>query len=337
MPPPFTPSRRSILKALGTAAVSLAAQSAFANHHAAADAPPFRITLLGTAGGPPPHVGRSQPACLLEIAEKAYLIDAGENVAQQLVRAGCPSPRLSATFLTHLHWDHVLGLDYLMASGWMMGRRAPLPIWGPPGTTEYVNRTVRQIQLGEDIFRAQATDRPPLAQLYPASQTDKTAPHVIYEDGTVTVRAVENSHFSLIRAEPHSYGADRALSYRFDTPQGSVVVTGDTGPSAALEEFARGADVLVAEVTDLPSMRAALQATGTIGATLETLMQHMEHQHLTPEAVGRMAKAAGVSKLVLTHFVVGRSFDPDTFAAQIRPYFGGEIIVGKDLAKISVR
>lgn len=292
------------------------------------------VTLLGTAGGPPPHPGRSQPASLLQIGGKTYLIDAGENVGQQLLRAGVVPSRVDAAFLTHLHWDHILGLDYLMATGWMLGRRQPMPIWGPPGTRTLVDRTVQAIGVGEDIFRAQAQERPPLASLYPAREVDVTAPQQLFDDGTVRVSAVANSHFGQIRSAPHDYGVDKAYSYRFDTAQGAVVFTGDTGPSDALASFAKGATLMVAEIVDLPSMRAALQAAGSSGHELDVLMQHMEHQHLTADALGQLAQKAGVMTLALSHYVIGRDFNPADFVAPLRRHYSGKIIVGQDLAVI---
>jgi len=295
-----------------------------------------KITLLGTAGGPPPHLSRSQPGNLIEVDGRAYLIDAGENAAQQLLRAGSAPQKPVAAFLTHLHWDHTLGLDYLMASGWMMGRREPMAVWGLPGTRELVARTVKAVEVGEGIFRAQATDRPGLASLYPAREVNLAAPRVLLEDGVVKISAAANSHFAQIRAPRHRYGEDKAYSYRFDTSYGAVVFTGDTGPSEALTQFAKGAAVVVAEITDLASMRLGLQQAGNSGPTLETLMQHMEHQHLTPAKVGKLASSAGVGKLVLSHYVIGRGFDPESFVAQIRPFFAGEIVVGHDLTTVTL-
>ncbi len=321
--------RRGFLGVLAGAA--LAAPFAAAAQPAAKGA---RIVLLGTKGGPPPEGGRSQPATLLEVDGKAYLIDAGENVGQQLVRAGAAPQRVAAAFLTHLHWDHTLGLDYLMASGWMMGRTAPMPVWGPPGTRELVARTVKAVQLGEDIFRPQAPDRPKLASLYPAREVALTGPRELLNDGTVKVSAVANSHFAQLHAPRHAYGEDAAHSYRFDTAYGSAVFTGDTGPSEALARFTKGADVLVAEVTDLPSMRVALAAAGSTGKTLELLMQHMEHQHLTATALGELARDAGVKKLVLTHYVVGRNFRAEDLVPPLRASFAGEIVVGEDLTVV---
>jgi ribonuclease BN (tRNA processing enzyme) len=65
-------------------------------------------------------------------------------------------------------------------------------------------------------------------------------------------------------------------------------------------------------------------------------MQHMEHQHLTPAKVGKLASSAGVGKLVLSHYVIGRGFDPESFVAQIRPFFAGEIVVGHDLTTVTL-
>jgi ribonuclease BN (tRNA processing enzyme) len=319
--------RRTLMALLG-ATIALPAQGlAQRSGHA-------RVTLLGTAGGPPPHAGRSQPASLLEIGGKAYLVDAGENVGQQLLRAGLATSQVDTTFLTHLHWDHSLGLDYLMATGWMRGRRRPMPIWGPPGTAKLVQRTVQAIGVGEEIFRAQAETRPPIASLYPAREVDVSAATRLFDDKVVQASAIANSHFAEIRSAPHDYGVDKGYSYRFDTPVGAIVFTGDTGPSDTLADFAKGATLMVAEIVDLPSMRGALIAAGSNGRELDLLMQHMAHQHLTADALGQLAAQADVRTLALSHYVVGRDFDPTAFVAPLRRHYGGKIVVGRDLTVI---
>lgn len=294
-----------------------------------------KITLLGTAGGPPPHRGESQPASLLVVDGKAYLIDAGENAGQQLLKAGVTSQKLDAAFVTHLHWDHTLGLDYLMATGWMNGRRSVLPILGPPGLGKFVRLELAAVGLGENIFRAQADSRPKLSSLYAPREIAACAPAEVYKDATVTVTASCNSHFAHVRAKDHEYGADRALSYRFDTKYGAITFTGDTGPSEAVERLAKDSDVLVSEIVDLPSMEKAL-AFSNSGKDLDLLMSHMKHQHLTPGEVGKLATRAGVRKLVLTHFVYGPGFRPEEFKAQVARHYAGEIIVAKDLETVSL-
>ena len=291
------------------------------------------VVTLGTAGGPPPHEGRSQPATLLEVDGHQYLIDAGEGVRYQMRQIGIVRPALDAVFITHLHWDHVLGLDYLMASDWMQGRTVPLPILGPPGAVYWLSRVTASVEVGADIFASQADPRPPIASLFPVQTVASCDPAQVFADDTVTVTAVCNTHFAEVRSADHSYGEDRGLSYRFDTAHGSITFTGDTGPSEALAELAKGSDVLVSEIVDIDSIAAALRAYGQDNPTL---LQHMAHQHLTPEEVGRLATAAGVKTVILTHFVMGSRFNPDDFAAKVKAYFDGEVIVGHDLARYPV-
>src|SRR3546814_20936087 len=58
---------------------------------------------------------------------------------------------------------------------------------------------------------------------------------------------------TLFRSTPYqtfNAGRDKSFSYRFETPGRVIVFIGDTGPSEALTELARGADILVSEVID---------------------------------------------------------------------------------------
>lgn len=292
------------------------------------------VVLLGTAGGPPPQVGRAQPATLVIVAGRKFLIDVGEGATYQLMQAGVPPTALEAVLLTHLHWDHTLGLDALMATDWMRGRKVPLPIYGPVGTAYLVKRQTALDEVGYDIFKSQAPGRPPLDSLYPVHELG-CGPLEVFKDAAVTVTAVCNSHFAEVHGKPHSYGPDTSLSYRFDTRHGSVTFTGDTGPSPALERLAAGSDVLVSEIVDVASVTAEM-ARAEPNADMTRLNAHMAHQHLTAEEVGKLATRVGVKKVVLTHFVAGRTFDKDSFAAQVRRYFAGEVVVGRDLMRFDL-
>src|SRR6516165_4480027 len=129
-------------------------------------------------------------------------------------------------------------------------------------------------------------------------------PGLVYQDANVKVTAVENTHFHFPQGSP-PYGKYRSFSYRFETPGRVVVFTGDTGPSDAVTELAKGADVLVTEV-GLPNDVVKLVKRNGIGqvkapAEQEGFIRHMEEEHVTPEAVGKMAAKAGVKTVVMTH------------------------------------
>ena len=128
------------------------------------------------------------------------------------------------------------------------------------------------------------------------------------------VTARSNTHYSFA---PNSDLAKRfeSLSYRFDLPGRSIVYTGDTGPSAAVEELARGADLLVAEMMDVDNVIALVRRNNPrmpaqAAAGMET---HLRKHHLLPKDVGELASRAGVKAVVVTHFAGSEPDDPAHF------------------------
>jgi ribonuclease BN (tRNA processing enzyme) len=119
-----------------------------------------------------------------------------------------------------------------------------------------------------------------------------------------------------------------AFGYRFDTPTGSVAFSGDTGECDNVVQLAKDADVLVHEVIDLPSLVSRI----THLPNFESVRNHLAMSHSTPEQVGRIATAAGVRTLVLSHLVPGDlEITEEEWEAAVRPHFAGEIVCGVDL------
>ena len=124
-----------------------------------------------------------------------------------------------------------------------------------------------------------------------------------------------------------------ALAYRFDTPTGSVVVSGDTGPCDNLVRLAEGADVLVHEVIDVDfiARRVARLPNG------EAIVSHLASSHTAPEQAAEIAERAGVRTLVLSHLVPGDDeFTEEEWEARARPYFSGEVVCGVDLDQFAL-
>ena len=92
-----------------------------------------------------------------------------------------------------------------------------------------------------------------------------------------------------------------AYAYRFDTADRSIVISGDTARSENLIKLAEGADVLVHEVMS----RAGAGQAGRLIPHATRLREHLLASHTTAEDVGRVATAAKVKKLVLSHYVPG--------------------------------
>jgi ribonuclease BN (tRNA processing enzyme) len=289
-----------------------------------------RIILLGTAGGPLIRKARSQPANTVVSGGHVYVVDAGEGVVRQLGLAGYSASQVDALFLTHLHFDHTAGLASLIAFRWSGPPGKAMDIYGPPGTEELVRADAASFDVPIEIFSAAIANTPSLSAVSSAHEVDITAPTLIFQDDTVRVTAVANTHFATLPDRKMSFGPLRSYTYRFDTPDPSIVFTGDTGPSPAVVALAKNADILVTEMIDLPSVAAKLRRNGWNDPAA---IEHMKQYHLTPEEIGKLASSANVGKVIITHLAVGRDEDeqPDRYVREVKRYYSGPVIVGKDL------
>lgn len=287
---------------------------------------------LGTMGGPVPSPDRSQPANALLHAGKVYLVDAGDGTVQQLSRAGIMLPRVNAVFLSHLHADHTGGLSAVIALRNQTNVRDRLTVYGPPGTRELVAGMVASMQPAAHVGYG-IPGQPWMPPADTVTVIEIAPDETLAVDG-MKVTAAQNSHYDFAAgsAEDRNY---KSLSYRFDLPGRSLVYTGDTGPSAAVEKLAWGADVLVSEMIDMGGTMAnvARNSPGMPPDARQRLEQHLSTHHLTPDAVGRLAARAGVKALVITHFAAGTPDPARTrdYLAQISAHYAGPVTLANDL------
>lgn len=276
-----------------------------------------RLVLLGTDGGPRPKPHRAAPANLVEHEGQLFVIDCGNGVARQAVRAGYELRQLRATFITHHHSDHNADYGNLLLLAWAAGLSTNVDTYGPPPLAAMTHHYLAMNATDIDI-RVTDEGRPPLGPLITPHEVD--APGIVYDDGALRVTATLVNHPPVVPA----------LAYRFDTPQRSIVFSGDTVYSPALVDLAKGADVLVHEAMHTPALWQATQDTN--GATLT---EHLLASHTPTDLAGRVAQEAGVSTLVLTHFVPGDEGVPkETWQKEAQRTFHGKVVVGHDLLSL---
>jgi ribonuclease BN (tRNA processing enzyme) len=145
----------------------------------------------------------------------------------------------------------------------------------------------------------------------------------VWQDGEVTITA------TLVDHRPTA----PAFAFRFDTPDGSVVVSGDTGVSENLIDLAADTDYLVHEVIDV---RYVDKLVATLPDGLQDpVRQHLLESHTTIEQVGRdVAERAGARHLVLTHLVPMNN--PRSRWRAAKKGYRGRLIVGEDLMELAV-
>ena len=281
---------------------------------------PTRLILLGTKGGPRVgEAGRSNPSNLLLINEVPYLVDCGYGTSKQLITAGIALNRLRYLFITHHHSDHNLELGPLTYNAWITGLPFQLDAYGPPGLSRMTNDFFDYLKFDIDTRIVDEGRLDPRRLI---------TTHEIQKPGSVLTNDDVKVTSCLVRHPP----IKQAYAYRFDAPDRSVVISGDTAYAPELAQFAKGADVLVHEVMYLPGIEALLKRL----PNATRLREHLMAAHTLPEDVGRIAAQAEVKTLVLSHFVPGddASITDEQWAEGVRKNFKGRIIVGRDLMEI---
>ncbi|MCW6528620.1 MBL fold metallo-hydrolase [Sphingomonas sp. MMSM20] len=291
------------------------------------------FVTLGTMGGPIPSPTRHQPSNVLIDHSRPYLVDAGDGVADQLARAGISLLAVDTVFLSHLHFDHTGGLAGFLGLRYQAGGSSLVTIYGPPGTKRMVDGLIASMQPAAEASYGIPGQR---------SVAPETTVKVIELGGgetirvdAMTVKAAQNTHYSFApgSAEDVRY---RSLSFRFDTAGRSIVYTGDTGPSSAVEQLARCADLLVSEMIDVDATVANVRrnAPDMPAGALAGMVQHLSTHHLTPDQVGELAARAGVKRVVVTHFVGTSTPAAEAgYLAAIHRGFDGPATIASDLER----
>ena len=282
-----------------------------------------KVIMLGS-GTPDPDPQRMGPCVAIVVNDKAYIVDAGVNCVRQAaalskeyganIEALNPE-NLDIVFITHLHSDHTLGLPDLMNTPWIVGRNAPLKVYGPEGLKE----------MCEDIQESYIEDRYcRIFGLEPANNNGwRVEVHeyhdsgIVYKDENITVEAVKTKHGSW----PVNFG------YKFTTPDKVILISGDTTDSKSIREAAKGVDILVHECYQ----------TGDFGGNdpkfqedLQFWKTYMSDFHTSSEELADIAIEAEPGILVLYHQELW-SDDQEAAANEIRLKYKGKVVSSNDL------
>lgn len=319
-------------------AFALASMPANADHHADNASEQIeqleagRWVTLGTRAGPVVSATRSQPANLLIVNGQNVLVDVGDGTAGQLGKLGIPTADVDAIFISHLHWDHTGGLAAILGLRAQTNAAPGLKIYGPPGTAELVSGLLASMVPGATA--GYGVPGAPRADIQKMTVVVELRDNASVELAGMTVTVRKNSHYSFA-ADSDLARRFESLSFRFDLPGRSIVYTGDTGPSAAVENLAKGADLLVAEMMDVDDTITMVRRNNPnmppqVAAGME---RHLREHHLLPKDVGELAARAKVGAVVVTHFAGREVGDPAHFEylREIAANYDGPVVIADDL------
>jgi ribonuclease Z len=241
----------------------------------------------------------------------------------QVLRAGFQPSDLDGVFVTHHHFDHIGDLDDVILSSWISMRTDPLLILGPQGTTEIVTALLGTIYRRDIAFRcAEAAATGFTGLLDPKELVDvrDVDSGLIFEGPECRVYAERVEHGSVLNLPEWT-----CMGYRVEAEGKIVAFSGDTVPCEGVQRLAKDADVLVQCCYLLESARKDPAADFCARHVLASSGQ-----------VGKIARASGVRRLVLTHFGAEISDMQEKIERDVRQSFAGEIVLGQDLLVLDI-
>jgi ribonuclease BN (tRNA processing enzyme) len=270
------------------------------------------LVLLGT-GTPIPDPAASGPAFAIVREGVSYFVDCGPGIVRRAMTAsqggirGLAPQEMTRLFITHLHSDHTAGLVDIMLTPWVVGRETPLEIYGPPGTRNMVEHILAAYS--EDIaIRVGGLEHGDMRAVTPVVHEYKSG--LIYKDRQMKVRAFRVRHGTW----PHAYG------FRFESPDRTIVLSGDTRPFPGLERNYKDADVLVHE---------AYCHAGFSRRTKDWQKYHGAF-HTSTFQLAKIAATAKPKLLVLVHQLLFGD-TPETMMAELESNYQGPALYGRDL------
>ncbi len=274
--------------------------------------PVTQIVLLGT-GTPNADPDRSGPCVAIVVNGQPYLVDAGPGLVRRAAAAhrngvqGLAVQKLDRAFITHLHSDHTVGLADLIFTPWVLERPHPLQLYGPAGIKDMAAHLLKAYE--QDIRIRIDGLEPANTEGYKV-QAHEIKPGRIYEDESVRVTAFLVRHGSW----PQAFG------FRFETPDRTIVISGDTAPTEAIVENCHGCDVLIHEVYSQKGFESRPRVWQRYHAAF----------HTSAVELAKLAARAKPGLLILYHQLLWGTSEEELLR-EIARFYKGKVVSGRDL------
>lgn len=271
-----------------------------------------QIVFLGT-GTPNADPDRFGPSVAIVVNDTPYIVDFGPGVVRRAAAAhrngvaGLTMPKLTRAFLTHLHSDHTAGYPDLMLTPWVLDRVEPLEVYGPKGLKSMTNHILAAYQ--DDIEMRLYGGEPSNKTGYKVSAHEIRS-GVIYQDSNVTVTAFPVKHG----------GWREAYGYRFQTPDRTIVVSGDTAPAETVVATCNGCDVLIHEV----------YSTAGFATRPAPWQKYHSQFHTSSKELAAIAARAKPGLLILYHQLFWGTSEADLLR-EIGAGYSGKTVSAHDL------
>ena len=271
---------------------------------------------------PTPRPTSFSASTLVEAGNERLLFDLGRGSTMQLYKLKIPLGAITASFLTHLHSDHIVGLPDMWLTGWLAtpwaSRKGPMKLFGPKGTVAMTQNLTKAF--ADDIrIRIDDEHLDPKAVEFAAKDIE---PGLVYDNNGVKVTAIEVNHGEKIKP---SFG------YVVEDDGHKVVLSGDTKYDERIAKAAEGADLLIHEVAVIePELLVK-----------NPVYKDIQAHHTSPEEAGGIFAPARPKLAVYSHIVFGTvkpgpDIPEQPLIDRTRTVYSGPLLVGRDMMSFRI-
>ena len=273
----------------------------------------IKVTILGS-GTPRVNIDRFSQSILIEHKNDKFLFDAGRGALLRLNQSRILPNEIENIFFTHLHSDHILGFSDILMTGWVYHRQKPLNIFGPPGTINFVDSTIKSFE--EDIK---------VRSLPPESlnvENLKSNIEIIYDGYTYKKNGLTIETFA-VKHEPFTY----AFGFKIFNSKYCMVISGDTTYSEQVIEKTKNCDLLIHEIAHASehTLEKYPKAKGVIS------------YHTNASQVSKIINTVKPRLTILNHVLSLDGSSDEQILNEIKKNTQHKVLVAKDLMTIDLK
>ena len=273
----------------------------------------IKVTILGS-GTPRVNIDRFSQSILIEHKNDKFLFDAGRGALLRLNQSRILPNEIENIFFTHLHSDHILGFSDILMTGWVYHRQKPLNIFGPPGTINFVDSTIKSFE--EDIK---------VRSLPPESlnvENLKSNIEIIYDDFTYKKNGLTIETFA-VKHEPFTY----AFGFKIFNSKHCMVISGDTTYSEQVIEKTKNCDLLIHEIAHASehTLEKYPKAKGVIS------------YHTDASQVSKIINTVKPRLTILNHVLSLDGSSDEQILNEIKKNTKHKVLIAKDLMTIDLK
>ena len=273
----------------------------------------IKVTILGS-GTPRVNIDRFSQSILIEHKNDKFLFDAGRGALLRLNQSRILPNEIENIFFTHLHSDHILGFSDILMTGWVYHRQKPLNIFGPPGTINFVDSTIKSFE--EDIK---------VRSLPPESlnvENLKSNIEIIYDDFTYKKNGLTIETFA-VKHEPFTY----AFGFKIFNSKYCMVISGDTTYSEKVIEKTKNCDLLIHEIAHASehTLEKYPKAKGVIS------------YHTDASQVSKIINTVKPRLTILNHVLSLDGSSDEQILNEIKKNTKHKVLIAKDLMTIDLK